>query len=157
MRREVDPSRAYPALDEMVLVGHSMGGLIAKLQTVESSDAFWRTMSDHAFAELKADPETVQALATTFYFRPNPSIRRVVTLGTPHRGSPFANNITRWAGNKLISLPENDDGKAYGTVGSKRTFLPRGCSDRHYDKYRFTRTGFARAVDVANSHAGSLG
>jgi triacylglycerol esterase/lipase EstA (alpha/beta hydrolase family) len=106
MRREVDPSRAYPALDEMVLVGHSMGGLIAKLQTVESSDAFWRTMSDHAFAELKADPETVQALATTFYFRPNPSIRRVVTLGTPHRGSPFANNITRWAGAKLISLPK---------------------------------------------------
>jgi triacylglycerol esterase/lipase EstA (alpha/beta hydrolase family) len=106
MRREVDPSREYPALDEMVLVGHSMGGLIAKLQTVESSDAFWHTMSDHTFAELKADPETVQALATTFYFRPNPSVRRVVTLGTPHRGSPFANNITRWAGNKLISLPK---------------------------------------------------
>jgi hypothetical protein len=62
-------------------------------------------MSDHQFAELKADPETIRALATTFYFRPNPSVRRVITLGTPHRGSPFANNITRWAGNKLISLP----------------------------------------------------
>jgi hypothetical protein len=32
-------------------------------------------------------------------------VRRVVTLGTPHRGSPFSNDITRWAGNKLISLP----------------------------------------------------
>jgi triacylglycerol esterase/lipase EstA (alpha/beta hydrolase family) len=105
VRRTVDPSREYPALDEMVLVGHSMGGLIAKLQTVESSDAFWHTMSGHAFAELKADPETVRALATTFYFRPNPSVRRVVTLGTPHRVSPFANDVTRWAGNKLISLP----------------------------------------------------
>ncbi len=105
MRREVDPSRQDPALDEMVLVGHSMGGLIAKLQTVESSDAFWHTMSDHPFAELKADPDTVRALATTFYFRPNPSVRRVVTLGTPHRGSPIANDITRWAGSKLISLP----------------------------------------------------
>jgi pimeloyl-ACP methyl ester carboxylesterase len=106
MRREVDPSREHPALDEMVLVGHSMGGLIAKLQTVESSDAFWRTMSDQPFAELKADPETTRALATTFYFRPNPSVRRVITLGTPHRGSPFSNDITRWAGNKLISLPK---------------------------------------------------
>jgi len=105
MRREVDPGRDYPALDEMVLVGHSMGGLISKLQTVESADEFWRTMSDHPFAELQADPETVRALATTFYFRPNPSIRRVVTLGTPHRGSPFSNDLTRWAGNKLISLP----------------------------------------------------
>jgi pimeloyl-ACP methyl ester carboxylesterase len=105
MRREVDPARQDPALDEMVLVGHSMGGLISKLQTVESSDAFWKTMSDHPFAELKADPEITRALATTFYFRPNPSVRRVVTLGTPHRGSPYSNSLTRWAGNKLIALP----------------------------------------------------
>lgn len=105
MRREVDPTRHYPALDEIVLVGHSMGGLIAKLQTVESADAFWATVSDHPLAGLKADPDTVRALATTFYFRPNPSIRRVITLGTPHRGSPFSNDITRWAGNKLIALP----------------------------------------------------
>ena len=106
MRREVDPTRAYPALDEMVLVGHSMGGLISKLQTVESTDAFWHTMSDHPFAELQADPETKRALATMFYFRPNPSVRRVITLGTPHRGSPFSNDITRWAGSKIISLPQ---------------------------------------------------
>ena len=89
----------------MVLVGHSMGGLIAKLQTVESADDFWKTNSDHAFAELKADPDTVRALATTYFFRPNPSVRRVVTLGTPHRGSPFSNDLTRWAGDKLIMLP----------------------------------------------------
>ncbi|MCC7476007.1 MAG: alpha/beta fold hydrolase [Pirellulales bacterium] len=105
MRRTVDPSRQAPALDQMVLVGHSMGGLIAKLQTVESADAFWQTVSDQPFAQLKANPETVRALATTYYFRPNPSIRRVVTLGTPHRGSPFANNITRWAGSQLIDVP----------------------------------------------------
>lgn len=105
MRRECDPTRQDPALDEIVLVGHSMGGLIAKLQTVESADAFWNTMSDRPFAELKADPDTVRALATTYFFRPNPSVRRVVTLGTPHRGSPFSNDVTRWAGNKLISLP----------------------------------------------------
>lgn len=105
MRREVDPKRQYPALDEMVLVGHSMGGLIAKLQTVESADAFWKTNSDHPFAELKADPETVRMLATTYYFRPNPSIRRVITLGTPHRGSPFSNDITRWAADEVIKFP----------------------------------------------------
>jgi pimeloyl-ACP methyl ester carboxylesterase len=105
MRREVDPKRQYPALDEMVLVGHSMGGLIAKLQTVESADAFWQTNSDHAFAELKADPDTVRGLATTYFFRPNPSIRRVITLGTPHRGSPFSNDITRWTANEVIKLP----------------------------------------------------
>lgn len=105
MRRRLDPAREDPALDQMVLVGHSMGGLVSKLQTVESEESFWRTMSDRPFGELHADPEAVSSLAGMFYFRPNPSVRRVVTLGTPHRGSPFANGVTRWAGGKLITLP----------------------------------------------------
>lgn len=105
MRRKLDPTRKDPALDQMVLVGHSMGGLVSKLQTVESEEAFWGTMSDRPFAELHADPEVVRSLAGMFYFRPNPSVRRVVTLGTPHRGSPFANGVTRWVGGKVITLP----------------------------------------------------
>jgi hypothetical protein len=105
MRREIDPDRKYPALDQMVLVGHSMGGLISKLQTVESEEAFWHTMSDRSFAELRADDDTRRALANTFFFRPNLSIRRVVTLGTPHRGSEFSNGVTQWIGHKLIKLP----------------------------------------------------
>jgi pimeloyl-ACP methyl ester carboxylesterase len=105
MRREVDPAREHPALDQTVLVGHSMGGLVSKLQSVESEDDFWHTMSDRSFRELDADDETVRSLAGTYYFRPSPSVRRVVTLGTPHRGSPFSNGLTRWLGHKLISLP----------------------------------------------------
>jgi hypothetical protein len=105
MRRNLDPQREDPALDQMVLVGHSMGGLVSKLQTVESEEAFWNTMSERPFAELHADPEVVGSLAGMCYFRPNPSVRSVVTLGTPHRGSPFANGITRWLGAKLITLP----------------------------------------------------
>lgn len=105
MRRELDPARQYPALDQTVLVGHSMGGLVSKLQTVESADEFWHTMSDHPFAELNADPDVVRELASTFFFRPNPAVRGGVTLGTPHRGSEFSNGATRWLGDKLIMLP----------------------------------------------------
>jgi pimeloyl-ACP methyl ester carboxylesterase len=105
MRRTLDPSRAHPALDQMVLVGHSMGGLVSKLQTVESADDFWRTMSDRPLAELSADEDAVRSLAGMFYFRPNPAVRRVVTIGTPHRGSEFANEVTRWLGQKAITMP----------------------------------------------------
>jgi hypothetical protein len=45
-------------------------------------------------------------LAATVYFRPNPSIRSVITIGTPHRGSDFANDYTRWISRKFITLPE---------------------------------------------------
>ncbi len=106
MRRAVDPQRQSPALDQMVLVGHSMGGLVSKLQSVDSEEAFWHTMSDHPLADVHADSDEVRALAGTFFFRPNPSVRRVVTIATPHRGSEFANDLTRWVGRKLISLPQ---------------------------------------------------
>jgi pimeloyl-ACP methyl ester carboxylesterase len=105
MRRELDPTRQHPALDQTVLVGHSMGGLVSKLQTVDSSNDFWHTMSDHEFAELDADEDVVRALAGTYFFSPSPSVRRVVTLGTPHRGSEFSNGVTQWLGQKLITLP----------------------------------------------------
>jgi pimeloyl-ACP methyl ester carboxylesterase len=105
MRRTLDPERRHPALDQMVLVGHSMGGLVSKMQTVDSGDAFWKTTSDHPFAELKADDDVTRSLANAYFFDPSPSIRRVVTIGTPHRGSQFANRTTRWLGHKLITLP----------------------------------------------------
>ena len=104
-RRVVDPATAKPALDQMVLVGHSMGGLVSKLQSIDSSNQFWATMSDHPFAELKAEPNLKRELEDAFFFQPNPAIRRVVTIGTPHRGSKLANDVTQWAGNTFIDLP----------------------------------------------------
>jgi pimeloyl-ACP methyl ester carboxylesterase len=101
----VDPNRRWESLDQMVLIGHSMGGLVSRMQTLESGDDFWRILTDRSFEELNADAETRERLASTVFFEPNPSIRRVITIGTPHRGSYFANDYTRWAGRKLITLP----------------------------------------------------
>lgn len=105
LRRRVDPQFTAPALDQMVLVGHSMGGLVAKLQTVESRDDYWKIVSDQSFQEVKASDETRMRLEKMFYFNPNPSVRRVVTIGTPHHGSSFSNSTTRWLAHKLIKLP----------------------------------------------------
>jgi hypothetical protein len=90
----------------MVLVGHSMGGLVAELQTIDSGDRFWRVISNQPFEALKTTQSTREELAETFFFRPNESIRRVITLGTPFRGSPAANATARWLSNKLIKLPQ---------------------------------------------------
>ena len=105
MRAVVDPDHQHAALDQMVLVGHSMGGLVSKLQTIDSGNDFWNKLSHRPFTELQADDEIREGLARTFFFDPSPSIRRVVTIGTPHRGSDFANNVTRWLGSKLIGIP----------------------------------------------------
>ena len=105
MRTKLDPAGNSPALDQMVLVGHSMGGLVSRLQTVDSGNEFWNVLSERPFTDLQADDEIRDDLAHTFFFDPNPSVHRVITIGTPHRGSEFANDTTRWIGRKLIRIP----------------------------------------------------
>lgn len=104
-RQVVDPERQKPALDQTVLVGHSMGGLVSKLQSIDSGNRFWATLSDQDFKALKADAQLRDDLSNTFFFQPNPAVRRVVTIATPHSGSNFSNRFTRWAGNSLIRMP----------------------------------------------------
>jgi len=105
MQQKLDPNGKFPALDQSVLVGHSMGGLVSKLQTLDSGNQFWETLSERPFAELNADQEIREGLAKTFFFDPDPSVQRVITIGTPHRGSIVANDTTRWLGRKLIKIP----------------------------------------------------
>jgi len=105
-RESLDPEQRSARLKRMVLVGHSMGGLIAQMQTMESSDDFWSLVSDQPPESLNADAELIEELRRTFYFAPDPSIQRVVTIATPFRGSNFSNMATQWLGRKLIHLPE---------------------------------------------------
>ena len=105
LRRNLDVDHRYPALDQMVVVGHSMGGLVSRLQTIESGQEFWRILSDKPFEAVQGKPEDVEKLSQELFFHPNPSIRRVVTIGTPHRGSSYANDTTRWLARKFIKLP----------------------------------------------------
>ena len=106
MRATLDPGRQALALDQMVLVGHSMGGLVARMQTLDSGDEFWRLNSAKPFQLVKAEQPVREALAGDFFFKPNPSIRRVITIATPHRGSSFSNETTQYLARRLISLPK---------------------------------------------------
>ena len=101
----LDPAGQEPALDQMVLIGHSLGGLVAQMQTIDSRDDYWQLVSDEPFEAMKAEEDVRQRMRDCFYFRPNPSIRRVITIGTPHRGSRVSNSITQWLTSKLITLP----------------------------------------------------
>ncbi|MGD0898980.1 MAG: alpha/beta fold hydrolase [Thermoguttaceae bacterium] len=104
-REVLDPEHREPALDQMVLVGHSMGGLVSKLQTLESGSDYWNLASHAPLEQVRADPETKQRLADVFFFHPNPSIRRVVMIATPNQGTQYFNQTTQYLVDKLIRLP----------------------------------------------------
>jgi len=107
LRARLDPEKQHLSMDYMVLVGHSMGGLVSRMQTLQSGDEFWHAVSDKPFSEVHGSEQEVTSLEKALFFEPNPSVRRVVTIGTPHRGSEFANDATRWLSRKVIKLPQS--------------------------------------------------
>ncbi len=101
-RALLDPHSVDPALTQMVLVGHSMGGLISKLQITQGGDPLWQAVSNCPLPYLNTTRETLDGLVESFYFGPSPFITRVVYIGTPHRGSPWAKRPIGQIGAKLV-------------------------------------------------------
>ncbi len=106
VRRTLGSHRGSSAMDRMVLVGHSMGGLVSRMQTIDSGDRFWRLVSNRSLQELNETPEVKNKLEKWFYFTPDPSVSRVITIATPFHGSDYSNSFTQWLSNKVIRLPK---------------------------------------------------
>ena len=106
LRETVDPRRTARALDQTVLIGHSMGGLIARMQVQSSGTRLWERASSKSLEELNLDAETTARLRSWFFFEPDPSIKRVITLATPFKGSNYANDFTQWVAGQAIAAPQ---------------------------------------------------
>ncbi|MFO0815674.1 MAG: hypothetical protein U0796_20850 [Gemmatales bacterium] len=105
LRNEIDPQQQDGSLDRMVVVGHSMGGLIGRLLTLEGGDDFWKSASGVSFDSLKLNDTTREQLQQVFYFKPVHSVERVIFMGTPHRGSQLSPSFLGRLGKKLVRLP----------------------------------------------------
>jgi len=102
---DIDPKGEDSALRRMVVIGHSQGGLLTKLMAIKSGNRFWENASTLPFEEVEMQPETRVLLREAVFFDPVATVRRVVFISTPHRGSYQA---TGWALNlvrRLIRLP----------------------------------------------------
>ena len=105
LRQLLDPAGKSEELQEMVLVGHSMGGLISLMQTIDSDNYFWNMISARPLEEFKGEPAAMELLEETFFFNANPNVKRVITIASPLQGSEFATPAIRWTGRKLFTLP----------------------------------------------------
>src|SRR5262245_17253408 len=103
--QDFDPDGPDSALRDMVLIGHSQGGLLVRLMVTDSENRFWNDVSNEPLSELKMSPDMRQLLQTTVFFKPLPFVTRVVFISTPHKGSfratGFVLNIVR----QLVTFP----------------------------------------------------
>ncbi len=102
---ELDPDGRDPALRQMVLIGHSQGGLLARLMVTDSGTRFWDNVSKAPFSEIKVTPATRDLLENTMFFKPLPFVKRVVFIATPHHGSYRVTNLVLGLVRRLVTLP----------------------------------------------------
>ena len=86
-RAQFDADGSDPAFDRMVLIGHSLGGLLAKLMAQDSRSRLWETISAQPADRLDGPAEAREILRRAFLFKPLPGVRRLIFIATPHRGS----------------------------------------------------------------------
>jgi pimeloyl-ACP methyl ester carboxylesterase len=119
MDREMERIGNRAARGRMVLVGHSMGGLVSKMQVVESGDRFELALFGKPLPATGTGDKQAEALRPMLEFKPNPHVERVIFVCTPHRGSRLADGFIGKLGRKLISLPVQTlgtAGRAFGDV-----------------------------------------
>ena len=100
-----DPEGDDPGAREMVLVGHSMGGLLSRMQAIDPKDHLWDSLLSRPPEELRVSDALRRRLEGELLFAPHSEVKRLIFIATPHRGSNLAStNIVRRLAS-LIRLP----------------------------------------------------
>ena len=86
----LDPTGEDTALRDMVLIGHSQGGLLVKMAAVDTDARLWDAISTEPLDQLRVQAETRELLQQSLFLEPEPFVGRVIFVATPHRGSYLA-------------------------------------------------------------------
>ncbi len=93
--------------NRMVVIGHSMGGLLSKTLIQEAGNAFadrlFNVPLETVLAELT--PEQRTFVGDMVSFKPQPYVKRVVFMAVPHRGSLLSRSRIARLGIWLIRFP----------------------------------------------------
>lgn len=102
LREALDAAAAdHGPTKPLILVGHSMGGILSRVQVSNLGVSEAETMVP-GIGTLPADSPVHRALI----FEPRTDVSRVVFMFTPHRGSRLASSGLGTWGTRLIRLPE---------------------------------------------------
>lgn len=104
-RAKLDPEGDDPGMNNMVMVGHSMGGLLSRMQTIDSGDGLWNAYFNCSADKLVVSKNTLERLKDTLQFKKQPYIKRLVFITVPHKGSQIADKGIVYRLTRLIRLP----------------------------------------------------
>jgi pimeloyl-ACP methyl ester carboxylesterase len=90
---------------KLVLIGHSMGGLLSKSVAVDSGNRLWDATFRVPVNALHADDAVRRAFEDALLLKPWPSVGMIIFMGTPQRGSDKADGFLGRLSASLLRLP----------------------------------------------------
>jgi pimeloyl-ACP methyl ester carboxylesterase len=110
--------KRYPESKEMVLVGHSMGGILSRTQVTTVDRQAWNAVGKENADALFANVKPGSLIERAVLFEANPNVDRAIFICTPHRGSEMAIGTLGELAIRLISLPLDVATTITDTMGS---------------------------------------
>jgi len=101
----LDPAGTDPGLKQMIVIGHSQGGLLTKMTAVTTGSKLYDAAARRPLDELQLSDETRALIRHSMFVEPLPFVKQVIFICTPHRGSfqarEFVANLLR----RIVSTP----------------------------------------------------
>jgi hypothetical protein len=130
LRKKLDPELDDPATNHMVLVSHSLGGLLIKHATQTSGNRIWNCITDKPLDELDVSEEDRSTLRHYAFFETLTFVDRLVFLSAPHGGSEDADGFLANFGRLLIDQPHELDDLYLRVRAKNREALKGDLSNR---------------------------
>ncbi len=106
LRRRLDAiNQHYPDHKEIVVIGHSMGGMISRTLITDSGMKLWDAIYDKPPSKMPFSAETRKVMSDSLIFQPRTDISRVIFASASHRGSNIASNFLGRLGSRIIGAP----------------------------------------------------
>jgi pimeloyl-ACP methyl ester carboxylesterase len=116
--KALDPENKDPALQQMVVIGHSQGGLLTKLTATDTGDKLLQSiLKTNRLEDLHLTDAQQATIRRYTCFTALPFVKRVVFISTPHRGSYLAGNFARRLARKFVTFPAKVVGTSQQWVG----------------------------------------
>ncbi|HEY5813366.1 MAG TPA: alpha/beta fold hydrolase [Terrimicrobiaceae bacterium] len=107
IRKKYDPRGTSIASRHIVLVGYSMGGVIAHILSTSIGTRYWDAIAKVPFDKAPLDSQDRAELRRLLFWKPIPGLDRTIFIATPHHGTRLADSRIATLGRRLVGLPSD--------------------------------------------------
>lgn len=129
---KLDPKREDIATKNIAIIGHSMGGIIARLLVSDYDITYLNNFLNNYNIKDNQRHSIVSKLFPYVVLKPLHGVNRVIFLATPHRGANSYSFVVQFIARNIISTIPNSIYNLIQSIFSQKTRQKKGFSNNIY-------------------------